>query len=282
MRYQKTIAKAFSASGVGLFTGAQVSMNVKPAEVDAGIVFKRMDIPDAPTIRAHLDAVKATPRCTILGNQEFSISTVEHILAAFSALQISNVLIELDGPEVPIFDGSSDIFVTQILKAGVVVQDSQTEAIQLTHPIFFSSGSSHIVALPSDKFTVSYTLQFPDNYKIPTQFLTLDINEKSFVDDLSLARTFSSYEEIAPLIEKGSVLGGSLSSALVYKDGHVMNPEGLRYKDECVRHKILDLVGDLALLERPLNAHILAIRSGHAANVALGRLINQYLTLECV
>lgn len=239
-------------------------------------------IPDTPQVRAHLESVKATPRCTIIGNQDFSISTIEHLMAALSAMEVSNIHVDLDGPEVPIFDGSSDVFVDNILKSGIQEQSEFTETINLTQPIFFSQGSSHIVALPSDKFTVSYTLQFPENYKIPTQFLTLDINQENFINQLSLARTFSSYEEIAPLLEKGSVLGGSLSSALVYKDGVVMNPDGLRYKDECVRHKILDLIGDLALLEKPLNAHIIAIKSGHAANVSLGRLINQFTTMECV
>jgi UDP-3-O-acyl N-acetylglucosamine deacetylase len=282
MCQQKTLAKSFVASGVGLFTGAHIAMTLHPAEPGTGFVFRRLDIPDTPSIRANLEAVKATPRCTIIGNQDFSISTVEHLLAALSGLGVHNVLIELDGPEVPIFDGSSDVWVSLILKVGVVEQQELIEPIVLKQPLYFTQGSSHIVALPSDKFSVSYTLQFPDHYKIPTQFLSLEITPTCFINDLALARTFSSYEEIAPLIEKGGVLGGSLSSALVYKEGHVLNPDGLRYRDECVRHKILDLVGDLALLERPLNAHILAIRSGHFANVALGRLINQYLTLECV
>lgn len=282
MRVQKTISKPFTVSGVGLFTGTQVTLTARPAPVNTGIVFRRLDIPDTPQVRAHLESVKATPRCTIIGNQDFSISTIEHFMAALSAMEVCNIHIDLDGPEVPIFDGSSDVFVGNILKSGIQEQSEFTETINLTQPIFFSQGSSHIVALPSDKFTVSYTLHFPDNYKIPTQFLTLDINQENFVNQLSLARTFSSYEEIAPLLEKGSVLGGSLSSALVYKDGVVMNPDGLRYKDECVRHKILDLIGDLALLEKPLNAHIIAIKSGHAANVSLGRLINQFTTMECV
>jgi UDP-3-O-[3-hydroxymyristoyl] N-acetylglucosamine deacetylase len=282
MRVQKTISKPFTVSGVGLFTGSQVTLTARPAPANTGVVFCRLDIPDTPCLKAHLDAVKATPRCTIIGNADFSISTIEHLMAALAATGIGNIFIDLDGPEVPIFDGSSDVFVTNILKVGTAELAETIESINLTHPIFFSLGASHIVALPSDKFTVSYTLQFPDSYKIPTQFLTLDINQENFIDQLSLARTFSSYEEIAPLLEKGSVLGGSLSSALVYKDGVVMNPEGLRYKDECVRHKILDLIGDLALLEKPLNAHIIAIKSGHAANVALGRLINQFTTMECV
>lgn len=282
MRHQKTLAQSFTVSGVGLFTGAQIIMSLKPAPEDHGVVFQRTDIPDSPTIKANLESVKATPRCTILGNQDFSVSTVEHLMAALSALQISNILIELDGPEIPICDGSSEIFVRQILKAGIREQQRVLEPIFLNYPVHFSSGSSHIVALPSDHFSVSYTLQFPDHYKIPTQFFSTSVTPDSFINDISLARTFSSYEEIAPLFEKGGVLGGSLSSALVYKDGTVMNPEGLRYKDECVRHKILDLIGDLALLERPLNAHILAIRSGHAANVALGRAIHEFLTMECV
>jgi UDP-3-O-acyl N-acetylglucosamine deacetylase len=282
MQYQKTLSQPFTISGVGLFTGAQIIMSLRPAPEDHGIVFQRIDIPDAPTIKASLDSVKATPRCTILGNQDFSVSTVEHLMAALTGLGITNVVVELDGPEVPIFDGSSEIFVSQMVKAGIKQQEKIIEPIRLNQPIFYSSGSCHIVALPADKFTVSYTLQFPEHYKIPTQFLSIEVNQETFENDISLARTFSSYEEIAPLFEKGGVLGGSLSSALVYKDGHVMNPDGLRYKDECVRHKILDLIGDLALLERPLCAHILAIRSGHAANVALGRAIYEFINLECV
>ena len=282
MRQQKTLSKVVTISGVGLFTGAQIFMSIKPADIDTGIVFMRLDIPDTPTIKACLESVKSTPRCTILGNADFSISTVEHLMAAFSALGITNACVELNGPEVPILDGSSEIFIDLILKAGVKTQKAVIEPINLTAPVCFSSGNCHIVAIPSDKFTVSYTLQFPENYKIPTQFLSLDINQETFMNQLASARTFSSYEEIAPLLEKGGVLGGSLSSALVYKEGVVMNPDGLRYKDECVRHKILDLIGDLALMERPLNAHILAIRSGHAANVSLARLICEQITMECV
>ncbi len=282
MRQQKTLRSAVSASGVGLFTGAQVQMTLKPAEVDQGVVFVRLDEPDMPSLRARLDTVKATPRCTIIGNEETSVSTIEHLLAALSAFEISNVIVELTGPEVPIFDGSSEVFVALLNKTGIQLQEAFIEPIKLAAPVFYTQGSSHIIALPSDGFSVSYTLQFPETLKIPTQFYSLDISKDHFIQQLSSARTFTSYEEIAPLLEKGAVLGGSLSSALVYKDGQVLNPEGLRYKDECVRHKILDLVGDLALLERPLDAHIVAIRSGHAANVALAKLVNQSITWECV
>lgn len=262
-----TVAKEVSKKGVGVFTGEEAVLTLKPLPFGSGIVFRRTDLPGAPKFRLGLSLVQGTPRCTIIGNESFSVQTVEHLMAALYATSIDDLAIDLSGPEVPIFDGSSSPFITMIEEAGLAEQGTK-EVLSLSSPLSWSSGDIHLVAVPSEEFRISYTLHYPGSPGIGTQFFSLALNFESFKKEIAPCRTFSVYEEIAPLIEKGLLKGGSLDSAVVVKDNRVLNPEGLRFPEEMVRHKILDMIGDLYLMGFSFRAHIIAIRSGHRANNA--------------
>ena len=271
-----TIGKEVSRTGFGLFTGVESEITLTPLPEKSGIFFQRTDLEGAPKFKLNLSLVQGTPRCTIIGFEGISVQTVEHLMAALYAYGIDNLLISLSGPEVPIFDGSSIPFIEMIEEAGVVFQ-GEKDVYVLRQPVSFSSGEMHIIAIPSNECRISYTLHYPNSKCIGTQFFSVPLEKKAFVNEISPCRTFSVYEEIAPLIEKGLIKGGSLENAVVIKDNQVMNPEGLRLPDEMVRHKILDMIGDLGLMGISFSAHILAIRSGHYANNAFANeLLNHF------
>lgn len=272
-RKAQTLQREVFATGTGLFTGVEAKITLLPAPVGTGIVFQRTDLPDSPQFRVHLHLVQGTPRCTIVGNDEFSVQTVEHLLAALSAHQIDNVHIQLTGPEVPIFDGSSLTFIQMLCDAGCVEQEEEKTIYELSRPIYCVKNDALLVALPSDDWKISYTLHYPHDSCIGTQFYSTLISRELFEQNIAPCRTFSVYEEIAPLIEKGFLKGGSLDNAIVIKNNQVMNPEGLRFPDEMVRHKILDMIGDLYLMGISFSAHIVAIRSGHCMNNLLAHAL---------
>jgi UDP-3-O-[3-hydroxymyristoyl] N-acetylglucosamine deacetylase len=195
--------------------------------------------------------VQGTPRCTIVGNDFFSIQTVEHLLAALAAYQIDNVRIQLTGPEVPIFDGSSLMFVQMLKEAGCTEQEEEKLIYTLTRPIYCAKDDALLIA----------------------QYYSTFVDRDLFDNNIAPCRTFSVYEEVAPLIEKGLLKGGSLENAIVIKNNQVMNPGGLRFPDEMVRHKILDMVGDLFLMGVSFSAHIVAVRSGHCMNNLLAHAL---------
>lgn len=265
---QKTLSKPVTLSGKGLFTGEEATITLQPADVDTGIVFRRIDLPGRPSFQAHLRYLVGTPRCTILGNGKTTVQTVEHLLAALTALQVDNVLIELRGPEVPIFDGSSLPFVNAIQSVGYALQDQVKELLSIKEPVFWSKDEVHLVALPSHTFQISYTLHFPQSKFLGTQYYSAEITPEIFAEEIAPSRTFCLYEEITPFIEKGLIKGGGPNNAVIIKQEKVINPDGVRFPDEMARHKVLDLIGDLTLLGRPLCAHVIAIRSGHASNIA--------------
>ncbi len=267
MRSSYTLRKAVSKTGVGVFTGEEAVLTLKPMPFGSGILFRRSDLPGAPKFRLGLSLVQGTPRCTIIGNEEFSVQTVEHLMAALYAYSIDDLLIELSGPEVPILDGSSLPFVEMIEEVGLLEQ-GEKEVLILKKPVWWSRGDVHLVAIPSSEFRISYTLHYPGSECIGTQFFSLALDCDSFKKEIAPCRTFSVYEEIAPLIEKGFLKGGSLESAVVIKENRILNPEGLRLPEEMVRHKILDMIGDLYLMGFSFCAHIIAVRSGHHANNA--------------
>jgi UDP-3-O-[3-hydroxymyristoyl] N-acetylglucosamine deacetylase len=194
---------------------------------------------------------------------------------------IDNALISLTGPEVPIADGSALPFVDMIKEAGIEELSVKRKIAAISEPVFFSQDDIHLIALPAQEFRISYTLHYPFSPLIRSQFYSFSGDEENYEKEIAPSRTFCLYEEIMPLMEKGMIKGGGLDSALVIAEDRVLNPEGLRFSDEMVRHKILDLLGDLSLMQIPLHAHILAIRSGHATNVAFARLLyNQVITRE--
>lgn len=277
---QKTLMKSVSISGIGLFSGAKSTLTVHPAPFDTGIIFERVDLPERSVIPATLDFVVSTPRCTILGEKKFSISTVEHLLAALKASGIDNAWIELEGPEVPILDGSSLPFMELFESAGVALLDKEKKYYHLKAPVFWSEGDVHLIALPSEEYRISYTLHYPNSQILRSQYFSGEINTKIFKNEIAPARTFCLHHEIAPFVEKGLIKGGSLENAVIIKDDVVMNPEGFRFPDEPVRHKVLDLIGDLSLVPLSFYAHIIAIRSGHASNVAFGKELLNHIKME--
>jgi len=278
---QRTLNKVLSFSGVGVFTGEEVTMRLYPAPIDHGIVFQRVDLPFQPLIPASLDYVKPSSRCTMLTNKEASVQTVEHLLAALRAFEIDNVLIEISGPEVPILDGSAAAFVTQLALAQKEGHISTLDAVKpiyrLSYPIYWSRGDVHLIALPSEEYRISYTIDYPHFSLIGSQYFSLVLNEHTFTKEIASCRTFCLYEEVAPMIEKGWLKEVSLENGIVINEKGVMNPEGLRFANELVRHKILDLIGDLALTGIYINAHIIAIKSGHAANHIFGLELLKFL-----
>ncbi len=278
-RNQRTLQHAVSALGIGLFSGKEVSIRLCPAEANTGIIFQRVDLSHRPLLPARSQFVQGTPRCTIIGDGKDFVQTVEHLLAALCAYQIDNVLIEISGSEVPIFDGSSQHFVAMIEEAGIRELEVEKKVYAFKSPVFWSQGETHLIALPSEKYRISYTLHYPHSTTIGTQFYTFALDQEDFKNEIAPCRTFSIYEEIAPMIEKGLVKGGSLDNAVIIKKDAVVNPDGLRYPDEMVRHKVLDLIGDLSLVPSFV-AHVIAVRSGHTSNNAFAKELFNHIKME--
>lgn len=270
-RKQRTLNREVSYSGIGIHTGKEVSLRLCPAPEHTGIVFQRIDLPGRPIVPASVEYVQDTSRSTTLGIGDVRIHTVEHILAAVHAFGIDNLCIQITEAEPPIGDGSSAVFVEIIENAGIREQAAETSIASLKKPIHISHGGTHLIALPSDEYRISYTLHYPSTPVIRSQYLSIEINEENFKKEISVCRTFALYDEIKVLMERGLIRGGSLENAVVIKDDVIFSKEGLRFSDEMVRHKILDLIGDLSLVGLHFVAHIIAIRSGHATNVALGK-----------
>lgn len=278
--WQKTIQSEAFIAGSGLFTGEKVSMRIRPALPDSGIIFRRIDLPGKPEIPALLSFVCEAPRCTCLVNEGASILMVEHLLSALYAYGIDNVYIDVEGPELPAVDGSAQLFVHLIETAGVQEQLCARSRLRVKEPLFWSEGEVHLIALPSEDFRLSYTLNYPHSPLLRSQYYSLALQPFRYKAEIASCRTFSLYEEILPFIEKGIIKGGGLENALVIQGKKILNPEGARFTDEMVRHKILDLIGDLALLGAPLLAHIIAICSGHSSNVAFAKTLVQKLQPE--
>lgn len=279
-RNQRTIKRPVEFSGVGIHTGKNVSMRFCPAEKSTGVVFKRMDLPSQPIVPATVEYVVETSRSTTIGIQDVKIHTVEHVLAAVRAYEIDNLIIEIDNIEPPIGNGSSDVFVEMIEEAGLTEQEAQTSPLNLSEPVYYSEGDIHLVALPANEYRLSYTLSYPEHPLLKAQYHSLFLSPDSFKKEIAPCRTFSLYEEVSYLIDKGLIKGGSLDNAVVIKGNAVFSKEGLFFPDEMVRHKILDLIGDLSLVGMPFNAHVIGIRSGHAANVAFAKKIYHALSLN--
>ncbi len=276
---QKTVQKEAFASGVGLFTGEKVSLKICPALPDTGIVFKRVDLAGAPEIPALVSFVRPAPRCTCLATEHASILMVEHLLSALYAYGIDNASIEVEGPELLAADGSSRFFVEMIEKAVPVVLSAPRRYVRLSQPVYWAKEEVLLVALPADEFRLSYTMHYPHSPLLRSQYYSLAVQPLRYKAEIAPCRTFSLYEEIVPFIEKGIIKGGGLENAVVIQGGRVLNPDGARFEDEMVRHKILDLIGDLALIGAPLLAHVVAVRSGHASNAAFAKTLFDALNL---
>lgn len=268
---QKTLAKTVEFSGIGLFSGEPSHVRIIPSPEGSGLVFQRMDLPNKPRIPALLPFVSETPRCTCLAKDGASVQMVEHLLSAFLGLGIDNALIEIQGPEVLASDGSALEFVQKIEQAGISLQSVPKKIIRIEKPVYWSEGTTHLIALPSEEFRVSYTLHYPHSPAIGSQYYSTLVNPETYRKEIAECRTFCLYEEIAPLIVKGLFKGASLEQGILIQGDRILNPEGIRCSGEMVRHKILDLIGDMALLGGLVQGHVIAVRSGHAANIAFSK-----------
>lgn len=268
---QQTLQKPVSFAGIGLHSGNRVNMTLLPAPANSGIRFRRVDLEGKPEIEARAEHVVDTQRSTTLGKGSVRIHTVEHVLAAFHGAGIHNAVVELDAPEPPIGDGSSREFVRLLREAGPAAQPDPVEPIRLTAPIEISLGDTEIAAFPHDGFKLTCTSA--DKGGRFTQFYSLQVTPDSWERELSHARTFGFLEEIEYLYRNGLIRGASLENAIIVRDDAVLTNEPLRYPEEFVRHKMLDIVGDLALIGRPLHAHIVAVKPSHQANTELAKAI---------
>ncbi len=271
---QTTIKSTVSFTGVGLHTGKPVRIDVQPASAEYGIWFRRVDVVDAdPFIPARWDAVVSSTLCTKLENDAgVAVSTVEHLMAALAGCGIHNALIEIDGPEVPILDGSSARFVRAFVKKGVRQLDTAVRAIKILKVVEVRDGEAFARVEPADDFEIDFHIDFIDE-AIGKQSKSLGMANGAFVHELCDSRTFCRQSDVDYMLNSGMALGGSLKNAVVVDGAEVLTPGGLRHRDEAVRHKMLDAVGDLALAAAPIIGRYTGHRAGHALTNALVRAI---------
>jgi UDP-3-O-[3-hydroxymyristoyl] N-acetylglucosamine deacetylase len=262
---QRTLRRVISCAGIGLHSGRKVTLSLKPAPAGAGIRFLRSDL-GGLEVPARVDHVGAINYATGLMRDAVQVDTVEHLLAALVSLGIDNVTVELNSPEVPIMDGSAAPFVYLIQEAGVKTLDAPRRYLKVLRPMSLTRGDKRIAIYPSDHFKVTYSIAF-DHPMLRHQSRTIRMTADAFVDEIAPARTFTFLKEVEMLRQQGLALGGSLENAIVISDTGVLN-SGLRFDDEFVRHKILDVIGDLALVGHPLIGHLVAHRGGHALHTA--------------
>ena len=281
---QRTLKNVIRATGVGLHTGEKVFLTLRPAAVNTGIVFRRIDLEPVVDVKAILDNVSSTRMSTTLERDGVRISTVEHLMSAFAGLGIDNVFVDLTAAEVPIMDGSAGPFVFLIESAGVEEQSAPKQFIRIKQSVEISDGDKWAKFDPYDGFKVDLTIDF-DHPVVQSsqQHASIDFSESSFIKDVSRARTFGFLDEVEALQEAGLARGGSLDNAIVMDAFHILNEDGLRYRDEFVKHKILDAVGDLYLLGHLLVGAFSAHKSGHSMNNGLlRRLLETESAWECV
>jgi UDP-3-O-[3-hydroxymyristoyl] N-acetylglucosamine deacetylase/3-hydroxyacyl-[acyl-carrier-protein] dehydratase len=270
--YQQTLAKSASLTGTSLHTGSQVTLRVTPAPVDHGIKFKRIDLPDEPTIDAKIDHVKFVERATTIADGNVKVHTVEHVLSALCGMGVDNALVEMDANEPPIGDGSAYPFVKLINTCGIEPQKAVRKTMEIREPLFIETKSGSLLTIVPDRtFRVSCTQVGPDGRF--TQYYSTEITPEIYEKEIARARTFVFYEDVKPLLDKGLIRGGSLENAIVVRGESVMGKEPLRYGDEFVRHKILDIVGDFFLAGCRFLGHVIAIKPGHAANAEMTKAL---------
>lgn len=277
VNWQKTIGKEISFTGISLHTGSLSTVVFKPAPVNSGIKFVRIDLPDKPVIETNCDNVLGVIRGTTLGKKNVSIHTAEHLLATFCGLGIDNLTIELNANEPPVADGSALPFVQILERAGVVEQEKERNYFTLPSPVRYSQDQVELIAFPSEELKITCVIDYRHPL-LKSQYASFTITPEIFKREIAPARTFCFDYEIESLKKKGIAKGGSLDNTVVIGMDRIHNKEkSLRFADEFVRHKILDLIGDLSLLGKPLKAEIVAIRCGHSHNIALTKMIAQGL-----
>lgn len=275
MKMQHTIKDTIGFSGIGLHTGHDVNVRLIPSGEDTGITFLRKDIPGSPAIRAVASNVVATSYATTIGAKGVTVSTVEHLMAALYGLGVDNAVVELDGPEVPVMDGSAARFIEAIEGVGLKAQTSPRRHIVIKRPIKVEDRDKYVLFLPSEEaeFTIDYSIDF-SHPMLSKQTFTGLFSTDVFKEEIAGARTFGFLRDIETLKANGLAKGGSLNNAIVIGDSDILNEEGLRYPDEFVRHKVLDLMGDISLIGAPVIGRLIAHRSGHSLN---HRLVQEIL-----
>ena len=269
---QRTLRRSVHCAGIGVHSGKKVKISLVPAPADSGIRFRRTDL-GGMEIPAHVSQLSTKQQLqTGLGNGEATVETVEHLLAALHCMGVDNAVVELNHRELPIMDGSSAPWVYLIQDAGVKTLNVARKAIQINRPIQIQDGDKRIALYPFDGFKVSYTINF-DHPMLRHQQKTMDLDEQVFIDQIAPARTFGFLKEVEFLRQRGLAMGGSFENSIVLGETGVLNP--LRFEDEFVRHKILDAVGDMALLGHPLQGHLVVQRGGHALHTAFAREVLQ-------
>ena len=269
---QRTIKRAIKSTGVGLHTGRKVVMTLRPAQANTGIVFRRVDLDKPVDIRAEARAVTDTRLCSALEGGGAKVATVEHLMSALAGLGIDNLYVDLDGPEVPIMDGSAGPFVFLLQSAGIEEQRAPKRFFRIRRPVEVSDGDKWARFEPYDGFKVSFSIVFDHPvFERSTQSLTIDFAETAYAKEVARARTFGFAQDVEALRNAGLALGGSLDNAVVLDEYRVLNSDGLRYADEFVKHKVLDAIGDLYLIGHPIIGAFTAHKSGHALNNQLLR-----------
>src|SRR6187431_127523 len=261
MHKQRTLRRPISCAGIGLHSGKKVTLSLKPAAADSGIRFRRSDL-GGQEVPATVDHVGGINHATGLMRDTVRVDTVEHLLAAFVSLGVDNAIVELSSPEVPIMDGSAAPFTYLIQEAGIKSLPAARRYLKVLHPISLSRGDKRIALYPSDHFKVTYSIAF-DHPLLRHQSRTIRVTEESFLEEVAPARTFTFLKDVEMMRQNGLALGGSLENAIVLGETGVLN-NALRFEDEFVRHKILDAIGDLALVGYPVIGHLVAHRAGHA------------------
>ena len=273
---QRTIRLERSIKGKSLHTGEDVTLTLKPADANEGFVFRRVDLYGKPEIRPFASNVTELVRSTTISNGNAKVHTIEHVLSALAGCGIDNAVIELDASEPPILDGSARPFVNLIFEAEPIEQEEDRSFFELKEAVSVTSGNRSMIALPHDGFRITCTSA--DDRGSHVQHLSVDLDPETFVAQVAPARTFTLYEDIEELLKLGKIRGGSLDSAIVIKGDKILSKEPLRFEDEFVRHKILDIVGDLSLLGKRLRAHIIAVRPGHSLNSDLTSKLHEVMS----
>ena len=269
---QRTLKSSVSVTGVGLHSGEKVTLGLRPAPVNTGIVFRRVDVKPAEEICARADLVHDTRLSTCMEQGGVRIATIEHLMSALAGLGVDNAYVDLDSAEVPIMDGSAGTFVFLLQSAGIVEQSAAKKFIRIKKPVEVKQGDKWVRFEPHHGYKLTFTINFSHPVFANTrQHITVDLGEESYVRDISRARTFGFTQDVEYMRAQGLALGGSLDNAIVMDDYRVLNADGLRFEDEFVKHKVLDAIGDLYLLGHPLIGAFSGYKSGHALNNALLR-----------
>lgn len=273
---QHTIAKAVSYSGIGLHSGKEVLMTMKPAPENTGIVFVRTDLPGNPEIRALAENVSSTVKATTLSANGAEVFTVEHLMAALAMMEIDNIVIEMSSPEPPVTDGSAKVFCELLEQAGIAEQNEERKIYSIDKEFSVYDGDRYIVVTPYDGYRISFT-SINKHPLLGTQYFDIELTTESFKKEIMAARTVAFTEELEMLKKLGLGLGGSLENVVVFDKDKILSV--LRFDDELIRHKILDVIGDLYLLG-PIKAHVMAVKTGHAFNSGIAKQIQAYRKRE--